>query len=496
VEFRPSDRVDLDLSGFYSKLDAPNYNRNYLIWPAAFVSLGAGQAPNAGYTVTNGTLTGAQFTGHPGTVYGVYDQISRPDASSDSAFINLDGHFTLTERFRLDGQVGWSQGHGKTPTQNVSETNQGVGQGGFWQLNGMGRAPDFGLTGVNYTQPLDPPQAMTFGWIFGAQNTDVVDKETWGKLDATFDMDDSGAWKDLRFGARYAKHTRESTDVINQGPTFSCTPVTPTCPAGGGADPANYPTTHSNYPSDFNTFGGNIPTGIWYWTPAQLATYNGPGLVQRDPILRAYPSLWFKLSEPDTAAYVQADFKGDRWSANIGVRYVQTKEDTTTYTPMNCFQAPSTPTCPAGLTNLVATGSLFGAYQAVPVSQTYNDVLPSANLRWEFDKDVIGRLAASETMTRPDYSALAGQTTLNPPPNPTTVPTPHGSGSTSNQYLAPIRSYNYDAGLEWYFAPRSVLSAALFYMDLKNYVSYGTITKDYLTFGSTIPAAGLVYRTT
>ena len=35
----------------------------------------------------------------------------------------------------------------------------------------------------------------------------------------------------------------------------------------------------------------------------------------------------FEVYEKDTAAYVQADFKGDNWAANVGLRYVHTKED-------------------------------------------------------------------------------------------------------------------------------------------------------------------------
>src|SRR5215469_4103437 len=384
MQFKPSDAVNLDLSGFYSKLEAPNYNRNYLMWATHFVNNGLGQAPNAGYVVQDNTLTQATFAGvttpAPGTFYGIYDQISRPDASSDSAFISLDGNFVVTERFRLDGQVGWSEGHGKTPTQNVSETQPGAGAGASWTLNGISRPPDWALTGVNYSQPFPPgnPSALTFGWIFGGQFIDTVDKETWAKLDGTFDMSDSGAWKDLRFGARYAKHDRSSIGSIAQGPTFACNPVTPTCPPNGGTDPLNYPTSYSNYPSNYNTFGSNIPSGIWYWTPAQLAAYNGPGLVQRDPVKRAYPGYWFSLHEPDTSAYVQADFKGEQWSANVGVRWVRTVEDTVTYVNLACtatIPASANP-CPADTPNLVV-GSLFGAYSGVPVSQSYNDVLPS-----------------------------------------------------------------------------------------------------------------------
>src|SRR5215472_4691462 len=379
TQFKPSDAINFDLSGFYAKLEAPNYNRNYLLWFNHWLNQGAGNSatcgtkPNTfpcgnatipglglqpGYVVQNNTLVSASFAGDPNTNYGVYDQISRPDASADSAFINLDGNFILTQHFRLDGQIGWSEGHGKSPTQNVSETEPGLGSGAFYTLNGLSRPPDRGLPGVNYAQPFPPghPEELTFGWIFGAQDIDVVDKETWAKLDGTFDMSDSGAWQDLRFGARYAKHDRSSVNNIAQGPTFSCSPVTPTCPAGGGADPANYPTTYSNYPSNYNTFGGSVPSGIWYWTPEQLAAYNGPGLVQRDPVKRAYPPQWFSLDEPDTALYVQADFKGERWSSNLGVRYVHTVEDTITYVPLTCStpEVPNkNPPCPADPPGLV-----------------------------------------------------------------------------------------------------------------------------------------------
>jgi iron complex outermembrane recepter protein len=521
VQFKPSEAVNFDLSGFYSKLEAPNYNRNYLLWFNHFLNQGAGAAATCGnppvacgnatipglglqpgYVVQNNTLVSANFKGDPNTAYGIYDQISRPDASADSAFINLDGNFILTQHFRLDGQVGWSQGHGKSPTQNVAETEPGFGAGATYTLNGLSRPPDWAIPNTNYAQPFPPgnPQALVFGWIFGAQDVDTIDKETWAKLDGTFDMSDTGAWQDLRFGARYSKHDRSSIGSIAQGPTFSCNPVTPTCPAGGGADPANYPTSYSNYPSNYTTFGSSIPTGIWYWTPAQLAAYNGPGLVQRDPVQRAYPPYWFSLHEPDTSAYVQADFKGEQWSANLGLRYVHTVEDTITYIPLACTASipPSANPCPASTPNLVV-GSLFGAFSGQPVNESYNNYLPSANFRWQFDPKLIGRLAASQTMTRADYSALSGSASLLPPgtfnpnvPSTCTAPTVNcGSGSGPNPYLKPIVSNNFDAGLEWYFEPRSLLAATLFYMDLKNYIGYGSAVQTYPTFGPGLPAGGV-----
>ena len=46
-------------------------------------------------------------------------------------------------------------------------------------------------------------------------------------------------------------------------------------------------------------------------------------------------------------------------------------------------------------------------------------------------------------------------------------------GNGGNAYLKPIVSNNYDATIQWYYAPRALLSAGLFVMDMKSYVGYG-----------------------
>src|SRR5688572_6330683 len=66
IQLKPSDATTLGLSGFVSNLDAGNYNRNYLVWLTSFVNKGAGQAPDPGYVVRNGTLVQANFAGVAG----------------------------------------------------------------------------------------------------------------------------------------------------------------------------------------------------------------------------------------------------------------------------------------------------------------------------------------------------------------------------------------------------------------------------------------------
>jgi iron complex outermembrane receptor protein len=464
-QLKPNEDLSLDLTGFYSKLDASNYNRNYLDWMTHFVAKGNGQGPDPGYVVTNGTLTSAKFSPVPGTLYGVYDQISRPDESASSNFINLDANWRASDALSFFGQVGTSKGDGKTPTQNVSETDPGTGMGAGYTLHGTGSGPSFDLGATNNTTPFPNGVPVTFNWIFGAQDVDVKDKETWYKIDGDF-ATQHGTWSDLKFGVRYQTHERSSYNAIAQGPTAA------------GQVTANYPSTWLNYPGNFNSFGGVIPTGMWYWTPEQLATYNGPDRVNRDPTERAYYQYWFDVEEKNSAAYVQADFKGERWAADIGLRYVQTKEHVVTFTGSGV--TANTPG--------VITGSLFGLFAGIPVDHTYNDWLPSANLKIDLQPDLVARFAVAKTMTRADYSSLAGFTDLSPP----AVVGGTGTGTGGNPDLKPIRSTNYDAALEWYFAKRSLLSAGLFYMDLQNYVSYGSQTLSYVTYSSQFPNGQLV----
>ena len=468
-EVKPIDSVTLDLTAFHSKLNATNTNRNYLFWGTHFIGSGDGQAPDKGYVVQNNTLVSANFSPVAGTTYGVYDQINRPDESATANFVNLDGTWDATDNFSLFAQTGYSWGDGKTPVQNIAETNTETGTGAGYTLNGMSSAPSFNLGTNNATTPFPGGVAVPFGWIFGDQNIDVQDTETWAKLDGTFKMND-GPWTDLKTGARFEKHDRTSYGVIGQGPSAL---------ASGPTGTSLYPTTFGHYPSSYGGLGGSQPGGIWLWSDAQLAAYNSPANVNRDPATRIDYNSMFGVFEKDSAAYVQADFKGDNWAANVGLRYVRTDEDVLTFTNVD----PATPG------SLVSAFAAPDNYIGVHTKNTYNNVLPSANLKIDVAPELVARFAAAETLTRADYSALGGALALSPPgiiapPGQFQAP---GGGTGGNPDLKPIVSDNFDAGLEWYFNKRSLLSATLFYMNLKNYVAYGSVTRTETTFSNTNP---------
>ncbi len=463
-EIKPTDNLTLDLSGFYSKLKADNYNRNYLMWASQFVPGGAGLQP--GYTVRNNVLTNATFAAQPGstTPYGVYDQISRPGASSESNYVTLDADWHATDHLSFKGQIGTTHGKGDSPTQDVIELGTGAGAGASWAMNGTSKPINWAQGGDNSSPSGILPSA---GWIFGGQDIHVKDKENWFQGDGELDFDDS-ALSSLEFGVRYADHTRENPSEIAQGPNF----------ATDWQNAANYPTAHSNYPSDFgSSLGGTFPSNIWYYTPAQLAAIDAQ-FANRDPVTRFYFNDIYKVNEKDSAAYLQANFAGDRWSGNIGVRYVRTKE--------NIGYTSTAPDADASTVVGPITGSAFGDYYWNTFRKTSDKFLPSANLKFDMTDDLVARVAVSQTMTRPDYSALAGSVSADDLTH---------TGSGGNPKLNPLISTNFDSAIEWYFAPRGLLSAGVYDMDLKNYINFGNQDRVFKDLQASNAAGHDVYNT-
>lgn len=463
-QIKPTDDLTLGISAFTSELEADNYNRNYMMWASRFVHT---QSPEAGYVVRDGVLVEADYAAVPGstTPYGVYDMISRPGAASESEYITGDMDWRISDAFRIKAQIGTTEGHGKSPTQDVMELGINAGAGAGWRMNGVGNPIDAYIGGDNASPSGIRPQD---GWIFGAQGIDALDEENWGQADAEFRFENKYPLTSIDFGVRYAEHTRENLFEVAQGPNW----------ATDWTNPALYPTDFNAFPGDFGDgLDGNFPTNLWYWTPEQLAQINAQ-FANRDPVERFYWQDLYSVNEDVFAAYLQANFGGDTWSGNFGVRYVETEQDILSNVGVN----PLLPIAdqPPGTIN----GSAFGPYLPTRTVKEYKNFLPSANLKFDVSDDVVLRFAASQTLTRPDYSALAGSVSLDDLTH---------TGSGGNPLLDPILSTNLDASLEWYFAPRALLAASVFSMDMDNYVTFGTVTRAYLDQAATAAAGVDVY---
>jgi TonB-dependent receptor len=161
----------------------------------------------------------------------------------------------------------------------------------------------------------------------------------------------------------------------------------------------------------------------------------------------------YGMAEFDAPDLIMFPIRGD-----VGVRYVNTD--------MHTFGHIAVP-APAG--SRYPTVGRRG-----DVDRAYNDLLPSANLVVEFSPTLLGRVSASKVMSRPELGNLT-------PTSGITATT--RTGNVNNPFLDPIRAQAYDAAIEWYFKPGSLLSAAFFYKDIKTYIQRQTEVIPYRDLG-------------
>ena len=487
LEWKALDNLTLNLQGFYSKMDATDYNRNYMLRLRDDLP---GDTLDPGYTLSNNILTSAATAGRAGAYQGIYDMISRPGESESSQYVTLDADWQATQNLEFKFQGGTTKGTGNTPTQDIMEMDTGYGQGASYAMNGLGKPVNWTLGGNNAAFD---PATMGLDWIFGDQGIHVVDKENWFKADGEYDFDDTDALSSLQFGVRYARHTHSSPFAVAQGINWG-SGINPGVPAGAANSGfPNPPAAVGNYPGGFaSDLGvGAMPGGIWYWSPGQLAQLDAlyaNRKVTDDPnSSRFYPNDIYSMSELNKAAYVQLNFSSNNWGGNFGLRYVGTDEDIGYTSPSaqgTNFYSGSPPSA------FYPAGWYWDHY-----THHYSKLLPSFNLKVNLNNDgsLLARFAASQTMTRQDYGQLAGFLSLSDPQSQGA----EGSGSGPNPALKPLISTNFDASLEWYFAPRGLLSASVYEMNLNDYYDYGTRESTYLnnrlTYNANNPSHAPIY---
>jgi len=468
VQWRPNDRLELNLDGFYSHLDASNVNDNYMYWGAHEL---ANNLPTS-FSVQNNTLTNVVWpTNAPASPFVaagqrgqpvdgmIVDAIVRPGSNSYTSYVNLDGVYKATDQLSVHGQVGYTQGQGETNGSPSFEVDAPTGVSVSPSGNGWQVSP----SDINPMSPAGLSNDWAWNELFRS-----LDKEIYGQVDARYDFDDGGVFKDVAAGFHASEHTRQ-VDGWDRGCTLGANGAcwsSPTMPFSA-ANP-------QPYPSGFNAGALGVP-GLLIPIAANPGTVvnildsikdgvHGPlsSIVQP---LNYYWNLSFKVQENDYAGYVMAHVGGERWRGNFGVRLVETDEQSFVNSASACPAPPASP--PPG----TICSSAYGGYIANDIKHSYFDVLPSVNLTFDVQPNLLLRFSAAETMARPDYSALGAAVSL-------TDLTLTGNGGNPN--LRPIRAAVYDAAVEWYYTPTGVAAISLFYDDLSSYVGYGVSTGSYL----------------
>lgn len=122
--------------------------------------------------------------------------------------------------------------------------------------------------------------------------------------------------------------------------------------------------------------------------------------------------------------------------------------------------------------NIIAGQDLSQRSFVAEDEHKYSAVLPSLNLNYIINDEMVGRFAVSKTMARPQIDSLR--------PGFKAVENIWGDRTGSvitlyNTKLDPLESKNLDLSFEWYFSENALFAAGLFYKDMTNFEESQTI---------------------
>lgn len=335
--------------------------------------------------------------------------------------------------------------------------------------------------------------------------------------DAEYDFNSDGFLKSVRFGARYAdRDSNLRYSNFNWGNVSEIWTGSPnnllTLEEANALSPGLF------QPFDFENYGrGTSPiTGV--------PLYNGPlaedyaGFEQTlQPILAAQgsfattlgqrggvvdgglylPGEIIDIAQETTAFYARADFEVNDFLApgfvldgNVGLRYVETDlsvdGQTSIQSVQNTFGVPdlaaacaappaaggSAPDfCSLSSAEIQNLQTFFGDGSTTIVQtfdNSYEDVLPSFNMRLDIGDGRQFRFGVSQALVRPQAFDLRSSGTLNQAQG--TPGTFAGIELVSgNPFLKPITATQFDLSYEWYFADAGSFTFSYFYKDLEDY---------------------------
>ena len=387
----------------------------------------------------------------------------------------------------------------RTDLQNVKATTDGfdntVGLGGFLPKETI----NLGVSPMAFTFDASDRAALlnpaNYYWGFTQEHRDTATgKLNAGRIDAKYTFD-SPVLNDLRFGLRATERkalTRSTHDTewtqISQPWAVSNAPGSwqPLSQFAYLNDPRFAGNTSVQSFPNFYGGGSGIPSVI---VPSMALTtnvntnfamlHNYTQLVCKTPCSQA---VWTpapygdatglnEQNEHTQAAYAQLRFGFDQLKypvdGNVGVRVVHTDMSALGYQ----LFAPPTST-------VIGVPAIPAQSQRQAFDNTYNNTLPSLNLRMKASDELQFRAAMSKGMTRPDFWQMQTYTTLSQnvhthqdaSGNPVLDSIDYTGNAKGNPMLKPTLSNNFDLTAEYYFGRSSSFTVALFDKQLKDVI--------------------------
>jgi iron complex outermembrane receptor protein len=431
LQWRTGERTLFTLDGLYARFDATR-TENFL-QAQSFSRAGNGKPQTI---VREGVVDGRN-----NLVYGVFDNVDlRTEARYDEmstrfSQITLHGSHEFSDTFRASGLVGYAKSEFDNPIQTTITLDRANSNGYRWDYRGNDRLPliDYGF---------DVTNPANWGWLNTSANSQTSEIRLrpqtadnsfrTARLDMAWDV--GHAWT-LKGGASWKKYSFETTEQRRASET-----VVPALPPG---------TDLSGLTRLIGLRGLNVPAGTpRVWLIPNLNAFAG--------LFDIYCNCGMFALSPDNArgnnrsveeenlgGYLQAEFStealGRPLRGNFGVRYVETEQRST------------------------GIGLINGVPTEITVGRKYDDLLPALNLSLDLTDDFVVRFGAAKVMARPGLGNLSPGVNISVSGSARTV-------SGQNPLLNPFRATTYDLGFEWYFAPESLLSLALFYKDIDSFV--------------------------
>ena len=202
---------------------------------------------------------------------------------------------------------------------------------------------------------------------------------------------------------------------------------------------------------------------------APEAAYTWLNLLKTDPAfggLKLVPQdNWSTVNEKTLAAYAEVTVTGDVNNQPVvvvaGVRVEDTSVDSTSL-EQQLMRLEY-------VQNGEEYGRIYGDSKSYTDGDGYDVVLPNMSVKYNISDDVVARLAASKSITRPELSKMKSSRTY----GGYRAGDAFGQATAGNPDLKPFTSDNFDVALEWYFDDASYVSAGYFKKIVSNFIVEG-----------------------
>ena len=417
LQFAPTENTSYSLQYLTTEIDAENINQNFLVINASDVTAASGARSGPLAATCCGAQANIPLAGRVNAAANLAQDANARMPVIESEVIHFTGEY-LSDGWSVRYQLGATEASGG----NGGNANLLVGLGAFDATSGVTVDFDADLEGsllanINGISSTDASGRTILSTAL--TQTLLDDEETYAQIDFTYELE-SEFFNSIETGIKLRDHEQSQAQVNS---TVNL-PTEATLESLG--------VIAGNLDVDGDVCSGNacnyvrIGSSAWH----KAATENAaPGML--------VPDAFGRVEEDITAFYVQTNFGGENYRGNLGLRYVDT--DVTGTSSFNVVQS------------------------------NYSEVLPSFNLAYDLNEDLVLRASLAKVMSRAGYNSL----------NPAfaAIANIQRTASQGNSAIEPFLANQGDLGLEWYFEEGGLLSAALFHKDIASFVSSQSVTR-------------------